>query len=248
MIEWLITDYNYIPVSIILSLVVVTILFAIFLANDNFDFHTQKFSIFDWMLVALFDILMSGFISFFIISSLFVSITVKPVGSSEWKTIYDVNQSSDKTEIAKSLVEDQKISEFTSAAIAANTSDPESNSVKIKLTYRMTSVNADSEIGERFANVFSNLKNSESKIISITASKSEYEKSKDFVLTKDNLIAHGDIAKSSKIVKVEIRTADYVETRFLGFKGTNKYIKPNEVRITLDNDSTVQQEVDKIFE
>ena len=248
MIEWFITDYHFIPVSIILSLIVVTILFAIFLSNDDVDLHTQKFSIFDWMSVALFDILMSGFISFFMIASLLVSITVKPVGSSEWKTIYDADQSFDKTEITKSLAEDQKSSELAAAAIAATTSDTESSSVKIKLTYRMTSVDTGGEIGEKFANAFSNLKDSESKIISITASKSEYEKSKDFDLTKDNLIANGDIDKSSKIVKVEIRHADYVETNFRGFKGSNQYLKADEVRITLDNDTNVQQEVNKIFE
>lgn len=174
--------------------------------------------------------------------------STKPVGSSEWKTIYDSTGSAAKTEIAKSLSEDQKSSELAAAAIAANTSDSESSKVKIKISYRMSSVEAGNEIGERFADVFSNLSDHQSKTVSIKASKSEYAKSKDFELSKDNLISNGDIDRSSKIVKVEIRSADYVETEFFGFKGTNRFDQTREVRITLENDTKVQKEVNEIFE
>lgn len=86
------------------------------------------------------------------------------------------------------------------------------------------------------------------KTVSIKASKSEYAKSKDFELSKDNIVSNGDIDRSSKIVKVEIRSADYVETEFFGFKGSNRYMKSDEVRITLGNDTKVQKEVNEIFE
>ena len=146
------------------------------------------------------------------------------------------------------MSEDQKISDTAAASIAVNTSDPESKNVKIKLTYRMSSIGAGDEIGKWFADVFSNLKDSDSRTISISASKSDYEKSEDFMLSKENLISNGDIVNSSKIVKIEIRTADYEETNFFGFKGRNDLYQPKEVRITLESNSNVQQEVDKIFE
>lgn len=112
----------------------------------------------------------------------------------------------------------------------------------------MSSIGAGDEIGKWFADVFSNLKDSDSRTISISASKSDYEKSEDFMLSKENLISNGDIVNSSKIVKIEIRTADYEETNFFGFKGRNDLYQPKEVRITLESNSNVQQEVDKIFE
>lgn len=119
---------------------------------------------------------------------------------------------------------------------------------KIELTYRTSSIEVSDEIGARFADIFSNLSDSDSKTISITASKSDYKKSEDFELLKDNLVSNGDIDKSSKIVKVEIRPADYMETNFFGFKGRNDLYQPQEVRITLESDSNNKQEVDKIFE
>lgn len=112
----------------------------------------------------------------------------------------------------------------------------------------MTSIGAGDEIGKRFAEIFSNIGDSESRSISVTASKSDYEKSEDFLLSKENLISKGDIVNSSKIIKIEIRTADYMETNFFGFKGRNDLYQPKEVRITLESNSNVQQEVDKIFE
>lgn len=120
--------------------------------------------------------------------------------------------------------------------------------VKIELTYRSSSIEVSDEIGARFADIFSNLNDSDSKTISVTDSKSDYKKSEDFELLKDNLVSNGDIDKSSKIVKVEIRPADYMETNFFGFKGRNDLCQPKEVRITLESNSNVQQEVDKIFE
>ena len=120
--------------------------------------------------------------------------------------------------------------------------------VKIKLTYRTSSIEVSDEIGARFADIFSNLSDSDSRIFSVTASKSDYEKSENFLLSKENLISNGDIDKSSRIVKVEIRTADYMETNFFGFKGRNDLYQPKEVRITLESNSNTKQEVDKIFE
>ena len=245
MIEWLITDYHFIPTFFVISLILLSVLFAIIMSRSAF---ADSFKLSELAVIAFLNLVMST-VTTLLISVLVLTLTsTKPVSSSEWKTIYDSTGSAAKTEIAKSLSEDQKISDTAAASIAANTSDLESNSVKIKLTYRMTSVDAGRQIGERLADVFSNLSDSGSKTVSISASKSDYEKSKDFELSKDNLVSNGDIDKSSKIVKVEIRPADYVETNFFGFKGTNKSIKPNEVRITLDNDSTVQQEVKQIFE
>lgn len=135
-----------------------------------------------------------------------VTISSKPVSSSEWKTIYSNGQN-----------------------------------VKITLTHRTSSIEAGDEIGAKFADVFSNLSDSDSKTISVAASESDYKKSEDFELLKDNLVSNGDIDKSSKIVKVEIRTADYVETNFFGFKGRNDQYQPREVRITLESDSNKKQ-------
>lgn len=118
---------------------------------------------------------------------------------------------------------------------------------KIELTYRTSSIEASDEIGARFADIFSNLNDSYSKTISVTDSKSDYKKSEDFELLKDNLVSNGDIVNSSKIVKVEIRPADYMETNFFGFKGRNDLYQPKEVRITLASNSNTKQEVNKIF-
>ena len=119
---------------------------------------------------------------------------------------------------------------------------------KIELTYRTSSIEVSDEIGARFADIFSNLSDSDSKTISVTDSKSDYTKSEDFLLSKENLISKGDIVNSSKIVKVEIRPADYMETNFFGFKGRNDLCQCNEVRITLESNSNKNQEVDKISE
>ena len=247
MIEWLITDYHFITISFFTCLMLFTIILATIMSRSA---YANSFKLSDFAVIALLDLVISIVTTFFV-SVLILNLTsTKPVGSSEWKTIYDSTGSAAKTEIAKSLSEDQQSSELTAAAIAANTSDPESSKVKIKIkiSYRMSSVEAGNEIGERFADVFSNLSGHQSKTVSIKASKSEYEKSKDFELSKDNLVSNGDIDRSSKIVKVEIRNADYVETDFFGSKGKNHYVEPREVRITLDNDTKVQKEVNEIFE
>ena len=248
MIEWLITNHHYIPASIISSFAFVTILISVLLSLKTSKEETEDFTPREWLLVALTNIMIACILAFFTSAFFMATISSKPVSSAEWKTIYDSTGSAAKTEIAKSLSEDQKISDTAAASIAANTSDLESKNVKIKLTYRMTSIGAGDEIGKWFADVFSNLKDSDSRTISISASKSGYEKSEDFMLSKENLIANGDIVNSSKIVKIEIRTADYEETDFFGFKGRNDLYQPKEVRITLESDSNVQQEVDKIFE
>lgn len=248
MIEWLITNHHYIPTSIILSFAFMTILIAVLLSLKTSKEETEDFTIVEWLIVALTNLMIACILAFFTSAFFMATISSKPVSSAEWKTIYDSTGSAAKTEIAKSLSEDQKISDTAAASIAANTSDPESKNVKIKLTYRMTSIVAGDEIGKWFADVFSNLSDSESKTICVTASKSDYEKSEDFMLSKENLISNGDIVNSSKIIKIEIRTADYVETNFFGFKGRNDLYQPKEVRITLESNSNVQQEVDKIFE
>ena len=245
MIEWLITDYHFIPTFFFMFLMLFAVMSAVIMSKSA---YANSFKLSDFALIAFLNLVTSAVITFLISLMIMMFVTTKPVGSSEWKTIFDSNGSAAKTEIARSLSEDQKSSELASAAIASNTSDPESSKVKIKISYRMSSVEAGDEIGERFADVFSNLIESQSRTVSIKASKSEYEKSKDFELSKDNLVSNGDIDKSSKIVKVEIRSADYVETDFFGFKGTNRYIEPREVRITLDNDTRVQKEVNEIFE
>lgn len=248
MIEWLITNHHYIPASIISSLAFMTILIAVLLSLKTSKEETEDFTVAEWLIIALTNLMIACILAFFTSAFFMATISSKPVGSLDWKTIYDSTGSAAKTEIAKSLSEDQKISDAAKTEIATNTSDPESKNVKIKLTYRMTSIGAGDEIGKRFAEIFSNLSDSESKTISVTASKSDYEKSEDFQLTKENLISNGDIVNSSKIVKIEIRTADYAETNFFGFKGRNDLYQPKEVRITLESDSNVQQEVDKIFE
>lgn len=247
MIEWLISDYHFIPASIVLSFAFIAVMLFWLLSLEDVKEDTARFTLIEWSMLALSNIMIACVLAFFLSAFFIATISSKPVGSSEWKTIYDSTGSAAKTEIAKSLSEDQKISETAAAAIATNTSDPESKNVKIKLTYRMTSIEADDEIGKRFAEIFSNLKDSESKTISVAASKSDYEKSEDFQLTKENLISNGDIVDSSKIVKIEIRTADYVETNFFGFKGRNDQYQPKEVRITLESDSNKNQEVDKIL-
>lgn len=245
MIEWLITDYHFIPTSFFTCLLFFTVILATIMSRSA---YANSFKLSDFAMIALLDLVMSVVTTFVISMTILMFTSTETVGSSEWKTIYDSTGSAAKTEIAKSLSEDQKSSELAAAAIAANTSDPESSKVKIKISYRMSSVEAGDEIGERFADVFSNLNDHQSKTVSIKASKSEYAKSKDFELSKDNIVSNGDIDRSSKIVKVEIRSADHVETDFFGFKGTNRYIEPKEVRITLDNDTKVQKEVNEIFE
>lgn len=247
MIEWLITNHHYIPTLAVFSLTFVSTAIYLFLRYDD-DLKFITISSDDLAKLIVIDIGLSSIMALFLIVSLAVTINSKPVGSAEWKTIYDSTGSAIKTEIAKSLSEDQKISDTAAAAIAANTSDPESKDIKIRLAYDSSSAEAGDEIGVEFAKIFSNLSDSDSKIISVTASKSDYSKSEDFLLSKENLISTGDIVKSSKIVKVEIRTADYVETNFFGFKGRNDLYQPKEVRITLESNSNVQQEVDKIFE
>lgn len=236
MIEWLITNYHYVPASIVLSFALTIGVLALLLSFEDVKEETVDFTVSQWIFVALNNIMIACILAFFSSAFFMATISSKPVSSAEWKTIYDSTGSAAKTEIAKSLSEDQKISDTAAASIAANTSDPESKDVKIKLTYRMTSIGAGDEIGARFADIFSNLNDSDSKIISITASKSDYNKSEDFLLSKENLISKGDIVNSSKIVKVEIRTADYMETNFFGFKGRNDLCQCNEVRITLESD------------
>lgn len=248
MIEWLITNHHYILASIISSFAFMTILIAVLLSLKTSREETEDFTVAEWLIVALTNIMIACVLAFFSSAFFIATISSKLVSSAEWKTIYDSTGSAAKTEIAKSLSEDQKISDTAAASIAANTSDPESKDVKIKLTYRMTSIGAGDEIGKRFAEIFSNIGDSESRSISVTASKSDYEKSEDFLLSKENLISKGDIINSSKIVKIEIRTSDYMETNFFGFKGRNDLYQPKEVRITLESNSNVQQEVDKIFD
>lgn len=247
MIEWLISDYHFIPASIVLSFAFTAVMLFWLLSLEDVKEDTARFTLREWSILALNNIMIACVLAFFSSAFFMVTISSKPVSSSEWKTIYDSTGSAAKTEIAKSLTEDQKISETAAAAIATNTSDPESKNVKIKLTYRMTSIESDDEIGAKFADIFSNLSDSDSKTISVAASESDYKKSEDFELLKDNLVSNGDIDKSSKIVKVEIRTADYVETNFFGFKGRNDQSQPKEVRITLESDSNKKQEVDRIF-
>lgn len=245
MIEWLITDYHFIPTFFFTFLILFAVMSSVIMSRSA---YANSFKLSDFALIAFLDLVLSVLTTFFVSALILTLESTKPVGSSDWKTIYDSTGSAAKTEIAESLSEDQKSSELAAAAIAANTSDPESSKVKIKISYRMSSVEAGNEIGERFADVFSNLTDHQSKTVSIKASKSEYAKSKDFELSKDNIISNGDIDRSSKIVKVEIRSADYVETEFFGFKGSNRYLKSDEVRITLDNDTKVQKEVNEIFE
>lgn len=248
MIEWLITNHHYIPTSIVSSFILTILVTLKILSSKESKEEIVYLTPKEYILIAITNIMIACILAFFTSAFFMATISSKPVSSAEWKTIYDSTGSAAKTEIAKSLSEDQKISDTAAASIAANTSDPESKNVKIKLTYRMTSIVAGDEIGKWFADVFSNLSDSESKTICVTASKSDYEKSEDFQLTKENLISNGDIVNSSKIVKIEIRTADYVETNFFGFKGRNDLYQPKEVRITLESNSNVQQEVDKIFE
>ena len=245
MIEWLITDYHFITTSFFTCIVFFTVILSTITSRSA---YANSFKLSDFVVIAFLNLVMSAVTTFVISVTILMFTSTRPVGSSEWKTIYDSTGSATKTEIAKSLSEDQKSSELAAAAIAANTSDPESSKVKIKISHRMSSVEAGNEIGERFADVFSNLTDHQSKTVSIKASKSEYAKSKDFELSKDNIVSNGDIDRSSKIVKVEIRSADYVETEFFGFKGSNRYRKSDEVRITLDNDTKVQKEVNEIFE
>ena len=169
MIEWLITDYHFITISFFTCLTLFTIILATIMSRSA---YANSFKLSDFAVIALLDLVISIVTTFFV-SVLILNLTsTKPVGSSEWKTIYDSTGSAAKTEIAKSLSEDQQSSELTAAAIAANTSNPESSKVKIKISYRMSSVEAGNEIGERFADVFSNLSGHQSKTVSIKASKS----------------------------------------------------------------------------
>ena len=252
MIEWLITDNNFIFASLAFSLIIVTIAIACFLARDESSGYVATFSFSDWALVSLLDIIISLVLTFFFVSFFSYTIVLKPNLSSEWKTIYDSTADhSNAIEIAKSLSDGQKASETSSDSIASNLSESETSedqNVKINISYGLYSAEAGNEIGEKFADVFSNLSDSKPIALSLRASKSDYEKSKNFVLFKESLISNGDIVKSSKIVKVEIKNSEYLETEFFGFKGTNQYAIHNEVRITLDSDTSVQKEVNEIFE
>lgn len=238
MIEWLITDNNFIFASLAFSLIIVTIAIACFLARDESSGYVATFSFSDWALVSLLDIIISLVLTFFFVSFFSYTIVLKPNLSSEWKTIYDSTADhSNALEIAKSLSDGQKASE-----------NSEDQNAKINISYGLYSAEAGNEIGEKFADVFSNLSDSKPIALSLRASESDYEKSKNFVLFKESLISNGDIVKSSKIVKVEIKNSEYLETEFFGFKGTNQYALHNEVRITLDSDTSVQKEVNEIFE
>lgn len=238
MIEWLITDNNFIFASLTFSLIIVTIAIACFLARDESSGYVATFSFSDWALVSLLDVVISLVLTFFFVSFFSYTIVLKPNLSSEWKTIYDSTADhSNALEIAKSLSDGQKASE-----------NSEDQNVKINISYGLYSAETGNEIGEKFADVFSNLSDSKPIALSLRASKSDYEKSKNFVLFKESLISNGDIVKSSKIVKVEIKNSEYLETEFFGFKGTNQYAIHNEVRITLDSDTSVQKEVNEIFE
>lgn len=251
MIEWLITNHHYIPVIAISSLTFMSFVIYLFLRYDD-DLKFITISSDDLAKLIVIDIGLSSIMALFLIVSLTVTINSKPVGSKEWKTIYGATVTdSAKLEISKSLTEDLKISETASVAMTPNLNASESKTsedVKIRLDYDSSSAEAGGEIGVEFAKIFSNLIDSESKTIYVTASKSDYEKSKRFELSKDNLISKGDIVKSSKIVKVEIRTADYIETNLFGFKGRIDTYQPEEIRITIESDSNAKQEVDKIFE
>lgn len=252
MIEWLITNHHYIPVIAISSLTFVSFVIYLFLRYDD-DLKFITISSDDLAKLIVIDIGLSSIMTLFLIVSLTVTINSKPVGSKEWKTIYGATVTdSAKLEISKSLTEDLKISETASVAMTPNLNASESKTsedvkIRIRLDYD-SSAEAGGEIGVEFAKIFSNLIDSESKTIYVTASKSDYEKSKRFELSKDNLISKGDIVKSSKIVKVEIRTADYIETNLFGFKGRIDTYQPEEIRITIESDSNAKQEVDKIFE
>lgn len=213
MIEWLITNYHYVPASIVLSFAFTIGVLALLLSFEDVKEDTARFTLREWSMLALNNLTIACILAFFSIAFFTTTISSKPVSSSEWKTIYSNEQN-----------------------------------VEIKLTYRTSSIEVSDEIGARFADIFSNLSDSDSKTISVTASKSDYKKSEDFLLSKENLVSNGDIDKSSKIVKVEIRSTDYMETNFFGFKGRNDLYQPKEVRITLASNSNVKQEVDKIFE
>lgn len=213
MIEWLITNYHYVPASIVSSFAFTIGVLALLLSFEDVKEETANFTVSHWIFTALNNIMIACVLAFFSSAFFMATISSKPVSSSEWKTIYSNEQN-----------------------------------VKIKLTYRTSSIEAGDEIGSRFADIFSNLSDSDSKAISVKDSKSDYKKSEVFLLSKENLISKGDIVNSSKIIKVEIRTADYVETDFFGFKGRNDLYQPKEVRITLESNSNAKQEVDKTFE
>ena len=252
MIEWLITNHHYVPTLAVFSLTFVSTVIYLFLRYDD-DLKSITISSDDLAKLIVIDVGLSSIMALFLIVSLAVTINSKPVGSAEWKTIYDATvDDSAKPEISEYLTEDQKISETASVAMTPNLNASKSKTskdIKIELsTDDGSSAEAGDEIGVEFAKIFSNLIDSESKTIYATASKSDYEKSKRFELSKDNLISKGDIVKSSKIVKVEIRTADYMETNLFGFKGRNDTSQPDEIRITIESDSNAKQEVDKIFE
>ena len=251
MIEWLITNHHYVPTLAVFSLTFVSTVIYLFLRYDD-DLKFITISSDDLAKLIVIDVGLSSIMALFLIVSLAVTINSKPVGSAEWKTIYAATVDDSATpEISKYLTEDQKVSETASVAMTPNLNASESKTsadVKIRLDYDSSSAEAGDDIGVEFARIFSNLSGSESKTIYVTAFKSDYEKSKSFELSKDNLISKGDIVKSSKIVKVEIRTADYMETNLFGFKGRIDSYQPNEVRITIESDSNAKQEVDKIFE
>lgn len=250
MIEWLITNHHYVPTLAVFSLTFVSTVIYLFLRYDD-DLTFITISSDDLAKLVVIDVGLSSIMALFLIVSLAVTINSKPVGSAEWKTIYDATvDDSAKPEISEYLTENQKISETASVAMTPNlNASKSSKDIKIELsTDDGSSAEAGDEIGVEFAKIFSNLIDSESKTIYATASKFDYEKSKSFELSKDNLISKGDIVKSSKIVKVEIRTADYMETNLFGFKGRNDTRQLDEIRITIESDSNAKQEVDKIFE
>ena len=206
MIEWLISDYHFIPVSIVLSFAFIAVMLFWLLSLEDVKEDTARFTLSEWSILALNNIMIACVLAFLSSAFFMVTISSKPVSSSEWETIYSNGQN-----------------------------------VKITLTHETSSIEADDEIGKRFAEIFSNLSDSESKTLRVSSSESDYKKSEDFLLSKENLISDGDIVNSSKIVKIEIRTADYVETNFFGFKGRNNQSQPKEVRITLESDSNKKQ-------
>lgn len=112
------------------------------------------------------------------------------------------------------------------------------------LIINKSSFKSGDQLGEDF-NVFK-----ENRELEMVASKNGFEKSKTVLLSKENIISDSEISENSRIVKIEYRKVDYYETRLRSYRGKRSVDSKHEyeVRVTLEKDTTAQNELDKLLD
>lgn len=93
MIEWLITDYHFIPTFFFMFLMLFAVMSAVIMSKSA---YANSFKLSDFALIAFLNLVISIMATFFISVLILTLTSTKPVGSSEWKTIYDSTGSAAK--------------------------------------------------------------------------------------------------------------------------------------------------------